>query len=202
MPEWTWTWTCVSCSNVNMGGEHCARCNAHWAGRKPKGGGRSSSHGRKHGGKSSGSSSSAHPSSWRSSADPTGGAVDRRSKSQEPKKANDSKGESPFSDPDDRIEWVSKEINSQIEKGFIHVRILTPEEAAAHPLYQTPPNHRLDKTAAESFVKTQRAKLQQALANYKTQTELGNDLCEVEQMVGLYRRQVFAATPIPEQLTQ
>ena len=51
-------------------------------------------------------------------------------------------------------------------------------------------------------MKTQRTKLQQALTNYKTQNDFGNDLTEPENLVSLYCRLVFCALPIPEQLTQ
>ncbi len=199
--DWEWRWTCVACGNYNVGGEYCARCSQHWAGKSPPKRGQSARRKSGGGGGGGNSASSAHPSSWRSPADPTGGAApNRRSKSQEPK-AKSENGDSKET-AEDRQAWVKKEINSQIEKGYHHVRILTPEEAVLHSQFAVPPYHRKDKAARDEYTRIQRNKLQQALANFRTQVELGNDLSEAESLVGLHRRTVFAALPIPEQLTQ
>ncbi len=197
--SWQWRWTCVTCGNYNASGEHCVRCKQHWTGKTPPRRGPSVRRRTGGSGGSGNSSSAAHPSSWRSSADPTGGAAPRRSRSQEPKPKPDQVDRDTT---DDRQSWVKKEISSQVERGHHHVRILTPEEALLHPQYVAPPCHRKDKAACEEYTRVQRGKLQQALANFRTQIELNNDLTEAEGLVGLHRRTVYAALPIPEQLTQ
>ncbi len=200
-PTWTWRWTCVACGNVNAGGQHCAKCRTHWAGRTYPAQGRSQSAGRR-AGRAGGGASSAHPASWRSSADPTGGAAaDRRTRSRDPERQDQADKPSPNNE-EDRIKWVRKELHSQIEKGTTHVRILTPDEAERHTLYPTVPDYRKDRQGADTFIKAQRTKLQQALANLRHQAELRTDLSEPQALVGFYRRMVYAALPVPEQLTQ